>query len=480
MALSELPPALGESGEPGAEPPLLRMPPPGPMSRAWMGRLQGVDAPWTDARRARRAQLLGFDHAPIVIATAKGSNLFDLDGNRYADFTASFGAALVGHGHPRVVRTLEMQLERAMFGLGDVYPTDAKIGLTERLARLFPEPGARVMFGLSGSDAIDAAIKTALLATGRPGIVAFEGAYHGLGTGPLAACGLRPEFRVPFAPHLTPHVRFLPYPRAPRRDGHGGDPLAASLAAVDAACGAGDVGAILVEPILGRGGVVVPPEGFLAGLREIATRRGALLVADEIWTGLGRSGAMLRSVEDGAVPDLVCLGKGLGGGVPISACVGKGPIMDAWRTPKGRALTDAEREAQEDQPHGEAIHTSTYAGNPLACATALAMLDTIVGTKLVQRSHDEGTAFREALSAALGREERVLDVRGRGFMLGVEVEGGARRGLGLMHDLLQKGYVVLTGGKGDVITLTPPLNIAKGLLDGFVESVAELARMREP
>jgi 4-aminobutyrate aminotransferase/(S)-3-amino-2-methylpropionate transaminase len=477
MALSELPPALDEGGEPGAEPPLLRMPPPGAMSRAWLGRLQGVDAPWTEARRARRAQLLGFDHAPIVIATAKGSNLFDLDGNRFVDFAAAFGAALVGHGNSRVVRTLEMQLERTLFGLGDVYPTDAKIGLTERLARLFPEPGARVLFGLSGSDAIDAAMKTALLATGRPGILAFEGSYHGLGTGPLAACGLRPEFRVPFAPHLTPHVRFLPYPSAPRRDGSGGDSLERALAAVETACTSGEIGALLVEPVLGRGGVVVPPAGFLAGLREICTRHGVLLVADEIWTGLGRSGAMLCSVEDGVIPDLVCLAKGLGGGVPISACIGKGSVMEAWRTPKGRAVS---AEEQEEQPHGEAIHTSTYAGSPLACATALAMLDTVIGTKLVQRSRDEGAAFREALSAALGEGTRVVDVRGRGFMIGIEVEGGARRGLGLMHDLLQKGYVALTGGNGDVVTLTPPLNIAKPLLDGFVETFAELARLREP
>lgn len=186
------------------------------MSRAWMGRLQGVDAPWTDARRARRAQLLGFDHAPIVIATAKGSNLFDLDGNRYADFTASFGAALVGHGHPRVVRTLEMQLERDVRARRRL-PDRREIWADRAPRAALPGARARVMFGLSGSDAIDAAIKTALLATGRPGIVAFEGAYHGLGTGPLAACGLRPEFRVPFAPHLTPHVRFLPPRAAPRR-----------------------------------------------------------------------------------------------------------------------------------------------------------------------------------------------------------------------------------------------------------------------
>src|SRR5579859_4923034 len=158
MALSELPPAIDEGGEAGAERPLVRTPPPGAMSKAWLQRLQGVDAPWTDARRKKRAELTGLDHAPIVLASAKGSNLFDLDGNRYVDLAAAFGACLLGHGASRIARTMEMQSERLVFGLGDVFPSDAKIGLTERLSRLFPEPGARVMLGLSGADAIDAAI----------------------------------------------------------------------------------------------------------------------------------------------------------------------------------------------------------------------------------------------------------------------------------------------------------------------------------
>jgi 4-aminobutyrate aminotransferase/(S)-3-amino-2-methylpropionate transaminase len=466
MALSELPPPIDESGEAGAELPLLRVPPPGPMSNAWLARLQSVDAPWTHARRERRAALTGLNESPIVLVNAKGCNVADLDGNRYVDFVACFGAALLGHGSTRVARTIEMQSERLLFGLGDVYPSDSKIALTERLARLYPEPGARVMLGLSGADALDAAMKTALLATGRPGIVAFEGGYHGLATGPLAMNGLRPEYRAPFAPHVSPHVKFAPYART-------ADELEPSLHAVDALAKTGEVGAIVVEPVLGRGGVHVPPPGFLAGLREIATRSGAVLVADEIWTGLGRSGALLRSVEEGVVPDLVCLGKGLGGGLPISACIGKGSVMEAWRTPRSIAP-----ELAEAGLHGEAIHTATHFGNPLACATAIAVLDSLIGQKLVQRSAIEGAALVDMLRHACGPATGVKDIRGQGLMVGIEVEGGAARGLGLVRDLLTAGWLVLSGGRGDVITITPPLTIPRGLLEAFTERFTALAAKR--
>ena len=463
MALSELPPPIDESGEAGAELPLLRHSPPGPMSRAWLARLQGVDAPWTQARRDRRAAFTGMDESPVVLVNAKGCNVADLDGNRYVDFVACFGAALLGHGSTRITRTVEMQADRLMFGLGDVFPSDSKIALTERLARLFPEPGARVMLGLSGADAMDAAMKTALLATGRPGIVAFEGGYHGLATGPLAMNGLRPEYRAPFAPHVSPHVRFAPFARTAAE-------LDASLAAVDQLCKGGEMGAIVVEPVLGRGGVHVPPAGFLAGLREIATRTGALLVADEIWTALGRSGSILRTVEEGVVPDLVCLGKGLGGGMPMSACIGKGGVMEAWRTPRGVAP-----ELAEAGLHGEAIHTATHFGNPLACATSIAVLDSVFGQKLHLRARDEGAAFLEMLREACGPGTGVREVRGLGLMIGIEVEGGARRGLGLARDLLAAGYMVLTGGRGDVITLTPPLTMPRALLEAFTERFVQLA-----
>src|SRR5258706_2060452 len=194
--------------------------------------------------------------------------------------------------------------------LGDLYPSDAKIALTERLSELYPAKGARVMLGQSGSDAVSAALKTAKLATGKPGVVAFDGSYHGLEYGPLAVCGLRKSWREAFADQLNAHVAFAIYPRSARD-------LDESLSQVKAALEAGDVGAVLVEPILGRGGCVVPPPDFLTELRGLTRRAGALLIADEIWTGLGLAGHVLHTTAAGVLPDLVCLGKGLGGGLPL-------------------------------------------------------------------------------------------------------------------------------------------------------------------
>jgi 4-aminobutyrate aminotransferase/(S)-3-amino-2-methylpropionate transaminase len=260
----------------------------------------------------------------IVYASALGANVTDVDGNRYVDLAAGFGAQLVGHRHPSVSRALALEAERLHQALGDVHPSDAKVSLVERLARLHPDPDARVILGQSGSDAVTAGLKTAALATGRPGVLAFAGAYHGLGYGPLAACGLRASYREPFSRQLNPFVRFAPYPSSAVE-------LDEALERSSEALCTGEVGVVLVEPILGRGGIVVPPDGFLAKLSELAKTHGALLCADEIWTGLGRAGSMFRSLAMGVVPDLVCVGKGLGGGLPLSAVIGRGSVLEAWR-----------------------------------------------------------------------------------------------------------------------------------------------------
>jgi 4-aminobutyrate aminotransferase/(S)-3-amino-2-methylpropionate transaminase len=184
---------------------------------------------------------------------------------------------------------------------------------------------------------VTVALKTAKLVTGRPGVVAFEGSYHGLGYGPLAACGLKKSWREAFGDQLNPHVTFAPYPRSI-------ETVDESLTRVKQALGTGTAGAVLVEPVLGRGGVVVPPSTFLGELRSLAKSEGALLVADEIWTGLGRTGHMLASSAAGVVPDLICLGKGLGGGLPISACIGPGSpsgLRDGHRHARRAALGKA-------------------------------------------------------------------------------------------------------------------------------------------
>ncbi len=434
--------AEGEGGGPR-----IVVPPPGPRSRELAARLSAVESPAFGARRASREAASGEDHAPIVYASGEGSLLTDVDGNRYVDLTCGFGALALGHAPPGPTRAALAQAGRLSLALGDVYASEAKTQLCERLAALYPEPGARVMLGLSGADAVTAALKTCMLATGRPGVVAFEGGYHGLSHGPLAACGYSEAFRAPFAAQLGGHVRFVPYPQ---RDA---DLDACKLHVTRALAGKG-VGAVLVEPVLGRGGCVVPPDGFLAMLRAACDAAGALLVADEVWTGLGRAGALSRALACGVRPDVFCFGKSLGAGWPVSACVGSAQVMAAW-----------------GDHGGTAIHTATHFGAPPSCAAALAYLDALTGGALPARAARVGDAWRAALAAA-ARGHGVHDVRGVGLMVGVELDGGAPRALATARRLLAAGYIVLTGGThGDVLTLTPALDAPEELLAAFVPAL---------
>jgi 4-aminobutyrate aminotransferase/(S)-3-amino-2-methylpropionate transaminase len=348
----------------------------------------------------------------------------------------------LGHAHPAVKTALAVQTERLWQAQGDVYPSDAKVGLLERLSELFPEPGAQVILGQSGADAVTAALKTAVLATGRTGVLAFQGAYHGLSYAPLSACGLRAGYRDPFLDQLNPKVHFLSYP---------GQPAEASqtLETAKKLLAGGEIGALLIEPILGRGGVIVPPQGFLAELAAVAHEGGALFVADEIWTGLGRSGHWLYSVSQGAAPDLVCLGKGLGGGLPISACIGRGEVMRAWRrTP-------------------EVVHTSTFAGAPLACACALVTLSQLSSGKWVDRAQQVGERWKQQLSKVLSEVDPRFQVRGAGLMVAIDL-GGTSAAVRLSQALLERGYLVSTGGgQREALVLTPALNIDEGLLEEF-------------
>lgn len=427
--------------KPGAQPPALITRVPGESSRSFLVRHAHASAP------------MGPPPGPpgIVYASAEGSNVTCVDRNRFVDLAGGFGAALVGHRHPSVVRALEIQQQRLLHALGDVHPSDAKIGLIERISRLHPSAGAQVILGQSGSDAVSAALKTACLATGRAGVLAFAGAYHGLGYGPLAAGGLRASYREPFAAQLNPHVRFIAYPDSDAA-------LPAVLEEAERELAGHGIGAVLVEPVLGRGGVVVPPAAFLPELSRRAAAHGALLIADEIWTGLGRAGSMLRTVAEGATPDLICLGKGLGGGLPLSAVIGRRDVMAAWR--------------QKD----EVVHTSTFAGAPLACATALATLDVLGREALPERAARIGAWLRERLTAALSFAPEV-EVRGAGLMIGVDLGKRPGAAVGVVRGLLERGYISTTGGgKRETLVLTPPLVIDEGLLPGAVEAVAEAVR----
>lgn len=441
MSLSELPPPPSEN--PGNDGPDVRVRPPGPAARSWHLRYRERQAPMGPAPRDRAIE---GDRGSVVLSKGLGSNVFDVDNNRYVDLAGGFGALLVGHCHPSVLRALDIQSARLLQALGDVYPSDAKIGLLERLAQLVPIANAQIVLGQSGADAITAALKTAQLATRRPGVVAFQSSYHGLSYGPLSVTDLRASYREPFAAQLSSHTSFAPYPANPGE-------LDRSLSEVRRLLAGRDVGALLVEPILGRGGVIVPPAGFLAGLRELTREAGALLVFDEIWTGLGRTGQWFAADREGVTPDLLCLGKGLGGGLPLSACVGSREVMAHWR--------------QE----AEVVHTSTFAGAPLVCATALATIDLLKRHDLVARAETLGNVWKTRLQERLD-PALVTEVRGHGLMLGLEVSRVRGGGSALQRRLLELGYMTTTGGGArDVLVLTPPLVIAPELLEGFDEAL---------
>lgn len=430
--------------------PQLTVPVPGPRSVAWVEQLSRTECPALTLRRARRQERLGAPEDPIVWTRARGANVQDADGNVFVDLSAGFGAASVGHAHPRVTRAIAEQSERLVHALGDMQPADVKIALLARLAQLMPEP-SRVMLGLSGSDAIEAALKTALLYTGRPGVVAFHGSYHGLSHGPLAACGFDRSFRDPFAAQLNPHVVFAPYPENT-------DQLPAALEAVEAAFtrdASAKPGAVLVEPILGRGGVIVPPVRFLSDLQALCHQHSALLVVDEIMTGFGRTGRMFGFEHAAVRPDLVCVGKGLGGGMPVSACIGREDVMAAW-----------------GESAGAALHTGTFFGHPVAAAAALATLDVLSDERLLERAHMLGQMLCEATQPLLARPE-VKAIRGRGLLVGLELDS-TERSLACMRKLLKRGYITVpAGADARVVSLTPPLSISSEQLLGFVTAFTE-------
>lgn len=414
--------------------PDVRVPLPGPRSRRALAAL---------AHQAPMGPPSSGD-GTIVLSSGRGATVTDLDGNRFVDLAAGFGALLLGHARPEVASAVAEQAGRLTQALGDVFPSDTKLALLERLARLYPEPGAQVILGQSGADAVTAALKSAVLATGRSGLIAFGASYHGLSYGALAVTDLRSGYRAPFEPHLPRDVRFVPYPDSPESAEH-------SLAAASELLSKRDVAAVVVEPILGRGGVVVPPAGFLRTLAGEARRWGSLLIADEVWTGLGRAGEWLLSSRAGVTPDLVCLGKGLGGGIPISACIGRADVMAAWQRPE------------------EVVHTATFAGAPLAARAALVTLDLLESENLIERSRHVGARFLAEL------EQRLQPwpghrARGVGLMIGIDVPSG--KAGALMRRLLEKGFLTSTGGgRRDVLVLTPPLTIEAHQLDAFLTAL---------
>jgi 4-aminobutyrate aminotransferase-like enzyme len=359
----------------------------------------------------------------------------------------------VGHAHPAVTAAVAEQAGTLMHGMGDVHPPAVKVELLEALVGRYPGGvDARGILLSSGSDAVETALKTAMLSTGRAGLVSFAGGYHGVALGGLDATH-RADFREPFEARLPGMSFFARY----------GDLDDVMRVAERAEATRRPIGAVLVEPVQGRGGERVPPPGFLAALARRCAENGWLLIADEIYTGFGRTGRWFACEHEQVVPDLLCVGKGLSSGMPISACLGRAEVMGAWPI-----------------SHGEALHTQTFLGHPPGCAAALASMRVIEEEALVARSAQLGERALARLRGGLAGASGVSDLRGLGLMIGIELESG-ERSAALCAAALAGGVVLLPSGEGGrVVSITPPLTIDEAALDFALDLVIALARCEHP
>lgn len=392
------------------------------------------------------------DDWPVFWQRAEGVNVWDADGNQFLDLTSAFGVAGLGHGWS--AQAMRDQSEQLIHGMGDVHPTSLKVEVCQKLSAMtFERWGAglgKTILSNSGSEAVESALKTALMATQKAGIVSFENSYHGLGYGSLLGSAME-KFRQPFEDQLAPVREVLDFPTIGLEEYA---QLAVQLGELDAS----KVGAMIVEPIQGRAGKLVPPPAFLAMLRSWCDASDVVLIFDEIFTGFNRTGKLFACEWEGVVPDIICVGKSMSGGYPISACVGKAGVMDAW-----------------PESTGEALHTSTFLGNPVGCAMASASLDAHASDEIADRVMKAGEKLKTELEKI--DNPLIYEVRGRGLMIGVELRhtdgspAGDVAGIALA-DMLRRGIIMLAdGAAGNVLALTPPFDLSDDEIEFVVHQV---------
>ncbi|WP_232668597.1 acetylornithine transaminase [Pseudonocardia sp. TRM90224] len=362
---------------------------------------------------------------PLALVRGEGAEVWDADGRRYLDLLAGIAVNALGHAHPAVVEAVTRQIS-TLGHVSNFFITEPVVELAEKLTELLEQPGAKVLFCNSGTEANEAAFKMARR-TGRSNIIAAENAFHGRTMGALALTGQEPK-RTPFYP-MTPGVTHVPF----------GD-VAALDAAVDE-----NTAAVFLEPILGEAGAIVSPDGYLAAAREITAARGALLVMDEVQTGIGRTGSWFYHQQIGIVPDVVTLAKGLGGGMPIGACIGIGDAAGLL----------------EPGHHG-----TTFGGNPVCCAAALAVLETIAADGLLEHTSLVGKTL------ATGVEELghplVSDVSGAGLLIGI----GLRKPVSAVAaTAAREAGFIINPAVPDRIRLAPPLVLSEQQAGEFLTAL---------
>lgn len=408
---------------------------------------------WLARERAHLSQVL-YRYTPLVIDHARGSYLYTVDGQRYLDFASGIAVTNLGHGHPDVIKAAHAQLDKLVH-ISVVAHHEANILLAERIAALAPGKLDKVFFSNSGAEAVEGAIKLARYVTGRSAIVAFQGAFHGRTYGALSLTASKSYYRERYEPFL-PGIYHVPYPYAYRNPAGPGDEATLKYVfdyideMLDTRVPPKNIAAFIVEPVLGEGGYVVPPVGFMPRLRKLCDAHGIMLIADEVQTGYGRTGKMFACEHTGVVPDIMTLAKSIASGLPLSAIVASSRVMDQWEP---------------------AAHGSTFGGNPVSCAAGVATLEVFEREQILAKATAKGTDLLARFRALQGTTPAIGDVRGLGLMIGVELikkDGAPNKDLvaKIRKVCLDSGLVLLSCGPHDnILRLIPPLNISQAELD---------------
>jgi acetylornithine/LysW-gamma-L-lysine aminotransferase len=376
-----------------------------------------------------------FAKKPIVITRGKGALVWDVNGKEYVDCTASYGVALLGHSHPKIVEAVRQQAEKLISCHAGFY-NDKRTELLQKIVQITPKGLDKVFLSNSGAEAVECAIKLARKFTGKPEIIAMMGGFHGKTMGALSATWDK-KYREPFQP-LVPEFKHIPP-----------DNLEKVQEAIT-----DKTAAILVEPIRGEGGVRIPPDGFLQGLRELCDEKSVLLILDEVQTSFGRTGKLFGCEHWGVTPDVMCLAKPFAGGLPIGITVAQEPIMSSLKV-------------------GE--HSSTFSGSPLVCAAACAAIDVLLEEKLADRAAALGGYFKAKLEDLQAKYKIVKEVRGLGLMLGVELRYDV---LNIILKAMDRGVLILDAGR-NVLRFLPPLVIEKEQIDKTISVLDTVLKEEE-
>ena len=366
---------------------------------------------------------------PVRIERGKGAYVWDTSGKEYIDCMGGYGVALVGHCNPRVVEAIKNQAEKLIVCHMSLY-NDTREDFLTKTAAIAPQGLNKIFFSNSGAEAVEAALKFSRRYTGKPGIISMNGGYHGKTFGALSVT-YSEKYRKPFMP-LLEGVKFLPYTNPNIED------------AID-----DSIGTVIVEPIQGETGIILPPDRLLQNMRELCTKHKIILIFDEIQSGFGRTGKMWAGEHWKTVPDIMCLAKGIAGGVPIGLTLCKSEIVEAMRV-------------------GE--HSSTFGGNPLACAAGSATIEALTEDKLVENAAALGKYFKEGLLILKDRHKIVREVRGIGMMLAVELRFDVKN---VLFDGIRNGLLMLYSGK-NILRLLPPLVMEKRTVSTALEIIDNL------